>query len=73
MKLAVPADSKLKIGDRIEIIPSHGCTTSNFYSEFVVHRDGALSVAGRSRAGEASTAYVGFTKRTNSGSGFTPF
>ena len=42
MKIAVPADSILKIGDRMEIIPSHGCTTSNFYSEFVVHRDGAV-------------------------------
>ena len=23
-------------------IPSHGCTTSNLYREFVVHRDGVV-------------------------------
>ncbi len=42
LKIAVPEDSKLKVGDRIEIIPSHGCTTSNLYSEFVVHKDGMV-------------------------------
>jgi D-serine deaminase-like pyridoxal phosphate-dependent protein len=42
MKIGVPADCALKIGDRLEIIPSHGCTTSNFYPEFVVHRDGTV-------------------------------
>ena len=42
MKIAVPQDSAVRIGDRIEIIPSHGCTTSNLYSEFVVHQDGAV-------------------------------
>lgn len=31
---------KLRVGDRMEIIPSHGCTTSNLYREFVVHRNG---------------------------------
>ena len=40
LKIAVPPDSALRIGDRLEIIPSHGCTTSNLYSEFVVHRAG---------------------------------
>ena len=42
-KLSVPQDSPIRIGDRIEIIPSHGCTTSNLYSEFVVHRGGLVT------------------------------
>ena len=41
MKITVREDSMIKIGDRIEIIPSHGCTTSNLYSEFVVYENGA--------------------------------
>jgi D-serine deaminase-like pyridoxal phosphate-dependent protein len=40
MKIAVPEDAGIKIGDRLEIIPSHGCTTSNLYSEFIVYKDG---------------------------------
>lgn len=43
MKIAVPENSPIKVGDRIEIIPSHGCTTSNLYSEFVVHRGGLVT------------------------------
>ncbi|HVM51104.1 MAG TPA: DSD1 family PLP-dependent enzyme [Candidatus Acidoferrum sp.] len=39
-KLSVPPGSPLRVGDRVEIIPSHGCTTSNLYSEFIVHRAG---------------------------------
>ena len=39
-KISVPETCPLKIGDRVEIIPSHGCTTSNLYSEFVVYRGG---------------------------------
>jgi D-serine deaminase-like pyridoxal phosphate-dependent protein len=42
MKISVPANSLLNIGDRLEIIPSHGCTTSNLYSEFVAHKNGSL-------------------------------
>jgi len=42
MKIAVPEASTIQIGDRIEIIPSHGCTTSNLYPEFVVHEDGRV-------------------------------
>jgi D-serine deaminase-like pyridoxal phosphate-dependent protein len=42
MTLAIPEDSKIKVGDKIEIIPSHGCTTSNLYREFVVHRNGVV-------------------------------
>ncbi|MGD0258477.1 MAG: DSD1 family PLP-dependent enzyme [Verrucomicrobiota bacterium] len=43
MKISVPPDSAIKIGDRLEIIPSHGCTTSNLYSEFIVHENGSLT------------------------------
>jgi D-serine deaminase-like pyridoxal phosphate-dependent protein len=43
MKISVPRDSAIKIGDRLEIIPSHGCTTSNLYSEFIVHENGVLT------------------------------
>jgi D-serine deaminase-like pyridoxal phosphate-dependent protein len=40
--ISVPADSAVKVGDRLEIIPSHGCTTSNLYREFVVYRNGIV-------------------------------
>jgi D-serine deaminase-like pyridoxal phosphate-dependent protein len=40
MKLSIPPESAVKVGDRIEIIPSHGCTTSNLYPEFIVHERG---------------------------------
>jgi D-serine deaminase-like pyridoxal phosphate-dependent protein len=43
MKISIPPDAATKIGDRIEIIPSHGCTTSNLYSEFIVHEDGLVN------------------------------
>ena len=43
LKIAVPEASTIKIGDRIEIIPSHGCTTSNLYSEFIVHENGVVT------------------------------
>jgi D-serine deaminase-like pyridoxal phosphate-dependent protein len=42
MMISVPPDAAIKIGDRLEIIPSHGCTTSNLYSEFVVHENGSV-------------------------------
>ncbi len=42
MKIAVPPESALAVGDRFEIVPSHGCTTSNLYSEFVVHENGLV-------------------------------
>lgn len=38
----VPEGVTLKVGDRVEIIPSHGCTTSNLYHEFVVHSGGRV-------------------------------
>ena len=43
MKISVPQSSTIRIGDRMEIIPSHGCTTSNLYSEFVIHRNGSVT------------------------------
>jgi len=35
-------DDALGVGDNMELIPSHGCTTCNLYREFVVHRDGIV-------------------------------
>lgn len=35
-------DSGPRIGDKIEVIPSHGCVTCNLYREFHVHRDGIV-------------------------------
>lgn len=43
MTVSIPPDAETRIGDRVEIIPSHGCTTSNLYSEFIVHQDGLLT------------------------------
>ena len=36
------ADEAAALGDKIEIIPSHGCVTCNLYREFFVHRDGTV-------------------------------
>lgn len=41
-KISVPEGVALEVGDKVEIVPSHGCTTSNLYDEFVVYRDGAV-------------------------------
>ncbi len=38
----LPENATVKVGDHIELIPSHGCTTSNLYREFVVHRAGRV-------------------------------
>jgi D-serine deaminase-like pyridoxal phosphate-dependent protein len=43
MKISILPDSAIKVGDRMEIIPSHGCTTSNLYSEFIVYENGVLT------------------------------
>ena len=40
--IQLPEGANLKGGDKIEIIPSHGCTTSNLYREFVAHRAGKI-------------------------------
>lgn len=31
-----------EIGDKIRLVPSHGCTTCNLYREYVVHRGGTI-------------------------------
>ncbi len=45
---------ELAVGDKIELIPRHGCTTVNLYDRFHVMRDGRLAdiwaVAGRGRS-----------------------
>lgn len=35
-------DADAAVGDKIEMIPSHGCTTANLYREMVVHKDGTI-------------------------------
>jgi D-serine deaminase-like pyridoxal phosphate-dependent protein len=42
MTLQLPEGHNINIGDRLEIIPSHGCTTSNLYREFIVHQNGRV-------------------------------
>lgn len=40
--IVIPPETPVKVGDKIEIIPSHGCTTSNLYSEFVAYENDAI-------------------------------
>jgi len=40
--IALPPGSRVRVGDQLEIIPSHGCTTANLYREFIVHRNGVV-------------------------------
>ncbi len=40
--LAIPADSALKVGDRLAIIPNHVCPVSNLFDHIIVQRDGKL-------------------------------
>ncbi len=42
MTIEMAEGKDFKVGDRMEIIPSHGCTTSNLYREFVVHQKGQV-------------------------------
>lgn len=42
MTIELAGNRQITIGDRMEIIPSHGCTTSNLYREFVVHQNGEV-------------------------------
>ncbi len=48
------AAQALRVGDKIELVPRHGCTTVNLYDDFHVLRDGRLidiwRVAGRGRS-----------------------
>jgi D-serine deaminase-like pyridoxal phosphate-dependent protein len=41
--IRLPKNCSLRVGDHVEIIPSHGCTTSNLYREFVVHHNGVVT------------------------------
>jgi D-serine deaminase-like pyridoxal phosphate-dependent protein len=41
--ISLPRGSAIGIGDHIELIPSHGCTTSNLYHEYVLHREGIVT------------------------------
>ena len=50
--VAGPAE-QLRVGDKIEIVPRHGCTTVNLYDRYHVVEDGILTgiwrVAARGR------------------------
>lgn len=52
--LAVAAGTKVSIGDRLEILPSHGCTTVNLHDTAYVVRSGRVAdmwqVTGRGRS-----------------------
>ena len=41
--IALPDGRQVRVGDQIEIIPSHGCTTSNLYREYIVHLNGTVT------------------------------
>jgi D-serine deaminase-like pyridoxal phosphate-dependent protein len=43
MSIALPEGQPIRVGDQIEIVPSHGCTTCNLYREYVVHRNGTVT------------------------------
>jgi D-serine deaminase-like pyridoxal phosphate-dependent protein len=43
VSIALPADRQVRVGDQVELIPSHGCTTCNLYREYVVHRSGIVT------------------------------
>jgi len=41
--VTLPDGQTLPVGGRVEIIPSHGCTTSNLYREYIVHKNGVVT------------------------------
>ena len=41
----------LKIGDKVEIVPNHGCTTINLHDNYHVIRHGAWRPSGPSPGG----------------------
>jgi D-serine deaminase-like pyridoxal phosphate-dependent protein len=53
-KLSLTGDAQLQPGDRIELLPTHGCTTFNLHDEFYVIRGGIVEdiwpVAARGRS-----------------------
>jgi D-serine deaminase-like pyridoxal phosphate-dependent protein len=42
MTIELSGKRDFNVGDRLEIIPSHGCTTSNLYREFFVQQNGEI-------------------------------
>jgi D-serine deaminase-like pyridoxal phosphate-dependent protein len=40
--ISFPESNGLTVGARLELIPSHGCTTCNLYREYIVHRNGVV-------------------------------
>ncbi len=43
MGISLPNGARVRVGDQLEIIPSHGCTTSNLYREYVLHQNGIVT------------------------------
>ena len=41
--IALPQGFEIGIGGHLELIPSHGCTTSNLYREIIAHRQGVVA------------------------------
>jgi len=41
--IALPDGRTVHIGDQLEIVPSHGCTTCNLYREYVLHQNGVVT------------------------------
>lgn len=41
-RIKINADTKLAMGDKIELIPNHGCTTVNLHDRFYAIRDGKV-------------------------------
>ena len=35
--------AEIPVGARLELVPSHGCTTCNLYREYIVHRNGTVT------------------------------
>lgn len=40
--ITLSQNDSVRIGDKVEIIPSHGCTTCNLYHEYVLHEGGKV-------------------------------
>lgn len=43
MVIGIPEDRPVRVGDQMEIIPSHGCTTCNLYREYLIHQKGIVT------------------------------
>lgn len=42
VKVALGGSLPIRIGQKLRLIPSHGCTTCNLYREYVIHRKGII-------------------------------